>query len=106
MSLSSHLEGLIWILPWVFLQYEDSKFRINKLASWSTDYTRCGTGAKDAMLKNPAHETPTGSWRDEWPVVEALLVWLDTERLERGMASNRKSWWYTPKAERMILRTI
>ena len=80
------LEGLIWILPWVFLQYEESTFKIRKLESWSTgDYEKCAT-AKNQMIKSLEAQIPMDSWRDQWFVAQALLDWLQGERARRTLA--------------------
>ena len=45
------LEGLIWILPWVFIQYEDSTFKDAKLETWRTgDYSKCGLQRKRCLM--------------------------------------------------------
>ena len=93
------LEGLIWILPWVFLQYEDSTFKIRKLNSWSTgNYHQCKS-AKSEMLESPGLQIPMDSWRNQWPAVEALLVWLAHERHTRFMDNLLTSQWFTPRGE-------
>ena len=81
------LEGFIWILPWVFLQFQDS-VRINRqLADWEIgDFEKChqqkssllGGGMTSSMYP------PTKSWRSEWKGFAVhLLVWLVEGNIQR-----------------------
>jgi len=80
------LEGLIWILPWVFIQYEDSVFKEAKLKNWRTgDYSECGA-AKKEMLEEPNMHEPMVSWKVQWPLAEVLLEWLQNECATRQLA--------------------
>jgi len=80
------LEGFIWILPWVFLQYEDSLLTIPVLQEWQTgDYAQCAK-AKNSLI----HEIRSGdvaateSWKAEWELAISLLYWLQGEEAARG----------------------
>jgi len=85
------LEGLIWILPWVFIQYENSTFKEAKLKTWRTgDYSMCGA-AKKEMLDEPNMYDPMASWKGEWRIAETLLTWLRSERGARDVASYHRS---------------
>jgi len=85
------LEGLLWILPWVF-QFRDS-VRINRqLAGWETgDFAECHE-QKGIFLTNiekspskPSKYSPTESWCREWKGLAAsLLLWVALGNLQRS----------------------
>jgi hypothetical protein len=54
--------------------------------------------AKKKMLENPGLQIPMDSWRNQWPVAEALLVWLGLERNAR-IRDYLTSQWFTPRGE-------
>jgi hypothetical protein len=81
------LESFIWILPWVFLQYEGRKLS-NKpvFERWNSgDYIAVGD-AKTAYLLNPRrNEKPMECWKEEeWQFACLLLSWLRHRELARG----------------------
>jgi len=45
-------------------------------------------------LNNLKQHIPMESWKTEWPVSEALLVWPAGAQNVRGVASYHKSRWY------------
>jgi len=60
----------------VFIQCEEATFKIRKLESWSTgDYDKCAA-AKNRMIESLEGQIPMDSWRDQWLIAEALLLWL------------------------------
>jgi len=90
------LEGLIWILPWVFLQYDGSTFKTAKLRKWSTgDYQMCGD-EKRRYLRDTEQHAPMKSWKPYWPVAETLLTWTSAEHIRRDWVSVSKSRWLGP----------
>jgi len=90
------LEGFIWILPWVFLQYDGPKFAVEQLR-WGTDnYHDCHIEkAKMLVVGNIETYTPTASWKHEWQLAECLLMcmWLvieNSEQAKRHLTTNRQ----------------
>ena len=82
------LEGFIWILPWVFLQFEGKELKIPALESWQTgDYTECYE-AKSNLLSRlmGSQELATASWKAEWRLAESLLHWLRIMESKRALA--------------------
>jgi hypothetical protein len=78
------LEGLIWVLPWAFLQYEGSKTGL-QLSAWCTgDYNICCE--KKTRLLHQRGYVPTKSWEAEWGIAQSLLLWLVAEMLDRVRA--------------------
>jgi hypothetical protein len=72
------LEGLIWILPWVFLQFDGSDLKEPKLKAWRTgDYEACFK-EKLAFLTGVRLINPDAlkSWEAEWKLAAHLLSWL------------------------------
>jgi len=63
------LEGFIWILPWVFLQFQDSVQINRQLAGWETGHFEKCHERKSSLLgggmTSPTYP-PTESWRCEW----------------------------------------
>ena len=46
------LEGFIWILPWVFLQFEEKELMIPALEAWQTgDYVECAEAKRGMISK-------------------------------------------------------
>ena len=87
------LEGFIWILVWVFIQYDGSKLKEAKLVNWSTgNYSQCRLAKRD-MMDNPNQHPPMKFWKFLWPVAEDLLEWLCEEHEVRSKAfrKSRKS---------------
>lgn len=76
------LEGFIWVLPWVCLQYEGSQ-RINlQLGAWETgDYVEV-LEKKSAFFYSIYGQTPTDSYAPIWGVVRNILRWLSRWRLD------------------------
>ena len=75
------LEGFIWILLWVFLQFEEKKLTIPVLEAWQTsDYAACTKAKRDMIsgLNGPEY-TATTSWKAEWRLAISLLYWLQIE---------------------------
>jgi hypothetical protein len=78
------LEGFIWILPWVFLQFDGSKFTTTQLRWGTGNYEVCRQ-EKLKMLNLSAFNTyiPFRSWWDEWALAKCLLSWLLLETYQR-----------------------
>jgi hypothetical protein len=69
------LEGLIWILPWVFLQFQGTTLEVPQLASWSTgDYLRCAE-KKAHFYVHHTDYIPMNSWKSEWALVSVVIGW-------------------------------
>ena len=71
------LEAFIWILPWVFLQYEGRKLS-NKpvFERWnSSDYIAVRAFKKE-YLYDPRRDKPMKCWEEEWQFACLLLSWL------------------------------
>ena len=78
------LEGFIWMLPWVFLQYEDSVLTIPVLEKWqSGDYTECARAKRDLLSEFESEDIATESWKAEWELAYPLLYWLMMEESTR-----------------------
>lgn len=71
------LESFIWILPWVFLQYEQGKSgRSALLSAWSTgDYQTVHT-EKLAFLQTMVSEKAKRSYRFDWMLARKVLTWV------------------------------
>jgi hypothetical protein len=90
------LEGFIWILPWVFLQFEGTK-RINcRLAGWETgDFRKCTMEKRGLFSELDEKSIPTAEWTAEWELAVQLLYWLQVEEGLRGL--DRKAPLLSPK---------
>ena len=78
------LEGFIWILPWVFLQFDGPKFKAEQLHWGTGNYHLCHEEkAKMLDYSNIASYTPSKSWEVEWQLAKCLLMWLSSEVGER-----------------------
>ena len=80
------LEGLIWVLPWVFLQYENGSLTVSKLKSWRTgDYFACQKEKRTflAHFRKTSNYLPTRSWATEWELAYVLLDWIHAEDYNR-----------------------
>lgn len=70
------LEGLIWILPWVFLQFSEKKRKSYQLQPWRTgDYNQCREKKNDFLLKRN-NQRPQETWKNEWDLAFRLLRWI------------------------------
>lgn len=85
------LEGLIWTLPWVFLQYDDKKLKDPKLQRWRTGSYDVCRDAKLGFLRDMGDGVPMESWKAEWDLAFELLVWLRREDNERVDIRQSKS---------------
>lgn len=71
------LESFIWILPWVFLQYEQGKSgRSALLSAWSTGNYQTVRTEKLAFLQTMASEKAKRSYRLDWMLARKLLTWV------------------------------
>ena|ERR1700733_10935596 len=77
------LEGLILILPWVFLQYNGSKLEKPTLCHWATNDYGSVRHEKTKLLEHLHTCKPMKSWKAEWRLARMLLVWLGEEAGER-----------------------
>jgi hypothetical protein len=87
------LEGLIWILPWVFLQFK-ARGRVNQcLRAWQTgDYTICSKEKfyfLDYFYK-PKEFSPLESWKTEWWLARSLLGWLQDQQHTREQLARER----------------
>jgi len=74
------LEGLIWILPWVFLQYENGKLAHDALSTWCTgDHAAC-LAHKTHFLRSIGSTRPLPSWNTEWNMAFAAILWIRERR--------------------------
>jgi len=81
------LEGFIWILPWVFLQFEGSERTNCQLASWETgDFEQCAEKKRGLFSKLRGKNIATVEWTAEWQFAVQLLYWLQEEAALRGRA--------------------
>ena len=81
------LEGFIWILPWVFLQFNGNKLTNPVLRSWRTgDYKACHKEKKEFLYEEFLQCRPMGLWTEEWSLAIHLLGWLRAERVKQGDA--------------------
>ncbi len=80
------LEGFIWVLPWVFLQFEGSKRTNCQLAGWETgDFDRCAMAKRGLFSKLQfGKNIATVEWTAEWEFAVSLLYWLEVEEGLRG----------------------
>jgi len=79
------LEGFIWVLPWVFLQFEDSVLTIPTLEKWqSGDYAECARAKRGLFSELQSKDIATESWKAEWELTASLLYWLLIEEGLRG----------------------
>lgn len=79
------LEGLIWVLPWVFLQFEGKKRTNLCLKAWQTgDYRECRRVKLEFLVDYDEPETsPVESWQAEWELASSLLGWIWNRRHDR-----------------------
>ena len=78
------LEGFIWILPWVFLQFEGPRRTNRQLADWETsDFEACRKQKSD-LCTSASRYSPTNSWRSEWKGFAVyILTWVGVENAQR-----------------------
>jgi len=70
------LEGLIWILPWVFLQYENGRLVHPVLSAWCAgDHATC-LAHRSHFLRMIADVEPLPLWIIEWNMAFEALVWV------------------------------
>ena len=80
------LEGFIWILPWVFLQYEASMRTIPAFERWQLgDYAECAKEKRGLFSELLSGNIATASWKAEWKLAASLLYWLQEEEANRGL---------------------
>jgi hypothetical protein len=77
------LEGFIWILPWVFLQFEGKELKIPVLESWQTgDCAECYGAKPDLPSRHKgSQELATALWK----LAQSLLRWLRIEESNREL---------------------
>ncbi|TFY79032.1 hypothetical protein EWM64_g4981 [Hericium alpestre] len=83
------LEAFIWILPWVFLQFQDGRRISRVLSSWdSADYNAVRVQKSDILyaVKSELHLEKTSPFLQEWPVAKRLVYWLFCENVRRMKA--------------------
>lgn len=84
------LEGLIWVLPWVFLQFDGSVLKDPKLRAWRTgDYRVCYKEKLAFLSRIPGSGDAMTSWKAEWEFATHLLFWLWDEDNDR----KRNAFW-------------
>lgn len=67
------LEELIWVLPWVILQFNGKERQSYQLQSWSTyDYDHCRINKNDFLARRGRQHAQT-SWQGEWLMTLKLL---------------------------------
>ncbi|TFY83676.1 hypothetical protein EWM64_g323 [Hericium alpestre] len=85
------LEAFIWILPWVFLQYNKGTRESRVLRGWeSADYGTVRdkkTGFLYSLLKVNLME----QFENEWPIARRLLNWVKSEHNRRDEAEDLRS---------------
>ena len=87
------LEGLIWILPWVFLQYENGRLLHPALLAWCTgDHATC-LAHKSHFLRTIPDVEPLPFWSTEWDMAYAALEWIRNryQAQEERAFSNKRS---------------
>jgi len=79
------LEGFIWILPWVFLQFDGTKFEVEQLRRGTRNYY-IWNEERANMLDYPNIEAykPSKLWEREWHLAKYLIMWLTSERGEQA----------------------
>lgn len=78
------LEGLIWVLPWVFLQFNDGNLEDRKLREWQTgDFNLCRDRKLGFLLQHMPVILPMNSWKEEWTLAVQLLRWVRDEYYKR-----------------------
>lgn len=83
------LEGLIWVLPWVFLQYENGVRVKDDLNTWCTgDYDQCYK-EKRCFLDDFCDNPPTISFVSEWNSAVSALKWLSDAHVARKSAKTQ-----------------
>ena len=81
------LEGFIWVLPWVFLQFEGSVRTNHQLAGWETgDFEKCAEKKRNLFSRLQSPNIATVSWKEEWKLATSLLYWLQREEGNRGLS--------------------
>ena len=78
------LEGFLWILPYVCLQYENGKMITNPLKSWNTgNYVVCREKKRDFLgnLRTDLTQIPkASSWYEwEWPIFHRFVQRVDND---------------------------
>jgi len=86
------LEGFIWILPWVFLQFQGSVLTIDALEQWHTDdYAECARAKRNLIAElDESEDIATMSWKAEWELATSLILWLQREAANRSHRRKRK----------------
>ena len=95
------LEGLIWVLPWVFEQFMDGRLTDPKLGAWCTsDYITCSE-KKGSLLHHlePGGNPATESWKTEWGFAYTLLCWVDDEDVKRAQMRRQSVPPYEPSPQ-------
>ena len=82
------LEGFIWILPWVFHQFVDSKLQVPKFSEWRNDYDTCRKQKNDFISWFTKHDDVVTVWKAEWRLAYRLLFWLRRRRNARDSAED------------------
>jgi len=82
------LEAFIWVLPFVFLRYQDRAAVPNTIVEeWMTsDYTQCHKGKSSFLRKLREHrdgEDVQPDFQEVWWIADELLFWLDEEHFRR-----------------------
>jgi hypothetical protein len=73
------LKGLIWVLPWVFLQFDGPKRKNRKLEAWSTG-DACRMKKLGLLDKCALNDDTAESWKAEEKFAAVMLNWLRDER--------------------------
>lgn len=83
------LEGLVWVLVWVFGHYEDGRQEFRDLHNWMTDdYAACRT-QKIAFLEKYSRFSASDSFAPEEPLMTALLEWVFDRWFHRSKVAYR-----------------
>lgn len=83
------IEGMIWILPWVFLRFKDGKeVERAPLGEWRMgDYNVCRKEKTDFLLNfQKPNFIQTVSYSAEWQLARTLLTWVRAETFSRANA--------------------
>ena len=84
------LEAFIWILPWVFLQYDGQKLSDKpEFARWNSGDYNSVRACKRDYLHNALFEIPPMEcWKEEWQFAQFLLSWLRDNEFARVNSGN------------------
>ena len=82
------LEAFIWILPWVFLQFEGQRRTNRQLAPWETgDFEACRREKGGVSLSY----SPANSWCSKWKgFATYLLSWIKMDKGATIFRSRRR----------------